>query len=65
MGNETFMFTIKQFCESHGFSRASLYNLWNEGRGPKTVRVGRRVMITAEAAAAWRRQLDEQPPAAA
>lgn len=54
-------FTIPEFCEAHGnFSRVLLYRLWNEGRGPRVMRIGRRVIITAEAAADWRRQMEAE-----
>ena len=48
--------TIAEFCASHGFSRAMFYKLMAQGLGPETFRVGRKVLISAEAAARWRRQ---------
>ena len=49
-------FTIDEFCWAHGFSRASYYNMKVRGEGPEEARVGRHVIITAEAAARWRRR---------
>jgi hypothetical protein len=48
-------YTIEEFCRSHGFSRAHYFNVAREGRGPRIMRVGARVLISKEAAAEWRR----------
>jgi len=53
------MFDVKSFCEAHRISRALFYKLINEGKGPKVVKVNRRTLITAEAAAEWRSTLTE------
>lgn len=49
-------YTIEAFCEAHGFSRAHYFNQAKEGRGPRVMRVGSRVLISKEAAAEWRRE---------
>jgi hypothetical protein len=49
---------VVEFAQAHGVSRAHLYNLWRDGVGPKVMRVGRRTLISKEAAAAWRRQME-------
>jgi len=46
-------FSINSFCEAYGISRALFYKLQNEGRAPKTFNLGRRVMISKDAARAW------------
>ena len=51
-------FSISQFCEAHGFSRALFCKLIKEGTGPRIAKVGRRTIITKEAAAAWRKQIE-------
>ncbi len=54
-------FSIEQFCESHGnISRAYFYKLVASGLGPRLMRVGRRVLISQEAAADWRRAMEER-----
>lgn len=54
-------FTIQEFCEAHGgISRVLLYRLWSEGRGPRVIRLGRRVIISEEAAADWRKQMEKE-----
>ena len=48
--------SIAEFCRSHGFSRATFYNLIVAGEGPELLRVRRRVLITPEAAVRWRKR---------
>ncbi|MCS3497488.1 hypothetical protein M2189_003553 [Bradyrhizobium japonicum] len=47
-------FSIAQFCQMHGFSPAMYWKLKSQGLGPVEMKIGRRVLISAEAAAAWR-----------
>ena len=49
-------FSIAEFCARHCISRAHFYNLRNAGEGPREMALGTRVLISAEAAAEWRRQ---------
>ena len=51
-------FTIKEFCQSHGFSRAHYFNLQKDGLGPRTMQVGKRRLISVEAAADWHRECE-------
>lgn len=53
------VFSVQDFCDEHGISRNHLYTLWARGEGPVAMRVGRRRLITIEAAAAWRRRMEE------
>jgi hypothetical protein len=46
--------TIGEFCEAHAISEAFYYELQKTGRGPRTMRVGRRRLISVEAAQEWR-----------
>ncbi len=55
---EQLAFSIAQFCERHNISRAFFYKLSKEGRGPAVMKVGRRRIISAEAAAAWRLRME-------
>ncbi len=52
-------FSIAEFCRRHGISRAHFYNLLNSGDAPQVMRVGRRTLVSAEAAAQWRRRMEE------
>lgn len=51
-------YSVPGFCKSHGISRSFLYLLWRERRGPRAMRVGGRTLISAEAAADWRRAME-------
>jgi len=46
-------FSIATFCKSYGISRALFYKLQRDGRAPRTFNLGRRVLISREAARAW------------
>lgn len=53
------VYTVTEFCAEHGgISRVLFYKLQKEGRGPRLMKVGRRTLISAEAAADWRRQME-------
>ena len=54
------MLTVDEFCEAHRICRATVYNLWRDDIGPDRVKVGRRTLITVEAAARWRAQLESK-----
>lgn len=58
-------YTIAEFCDAHRISRTHLHNLTKAGQGPRLMKVGRRVLISPEAAADWRRQLEESTNAIA
>ena len=47
-------FSIKEFCEAHGISEALYFNLKKRMQHPREMKVGRRILISQEAAAAWR-----------
>jgi hypothetical protein len=51
-------FSIDEFCAGHGISRAMFYVLKKTGKAPVEMKVGTRVLISIEAAAAWRRQME-------
>jgi hypothetical protein len=49
-------FTIAEFCGAHGFSRGHFYTLKKLGLAPRTMGLAGRVVISAEAAADWRKE---------
>lgn len=51
-------YTVSDFCAAHGVSRGMLYKLWEAGKGPRAMHVGRRRLISVEAAADWRRAME-------
>jgi predicted DNA-binding transcriptional regulator AlpA len=46
-------YTIPQFLEVFNLSKSTLYRLWEQGRGPQLIRIGRRVLIPVDAAEEW------------
>lgn len=53
------MMDIRTFVGDHAISRSLLYRLWSEGRGPRITKVHGRTLISAEAAADWRREMEQ------
>src|SRR5262245_52008950 len=49
-------FTVPEFCEAHRISVAKYYEMKKEGWGPVEMEVGRRRLISYEAASVWRRE---------
>lgn len=49
------VYTVPEFCLEHRISRSLLYKLLQLGAGPRIMKVGKRTLITTEAAEAWRR----------
>lgn len=63
MNSDIFFFgaySIDAFCETHSISRAMFYLLLKDGKGPRTMKVGRRTLISAEAAHDWRLQMEDK-----
>jgi hypothetical protein len=42
--------SVCSFCTAHGISRATFYNLKKRGEGPTIMKVGKRTLISEEAA---------------
>jgi hypothetical protein len=57
-------YTVNEFCERHRICRAHLYGLWREGKGPARMKAGCRTLISVEAAARWRQQVEDETAAA-
>jgi hypothetical protein len=51
-------FSVNEFCVAHRISRALFYLLQRDGSGPRLMRVGRRTLVTVDAAADWRRRME-------
>ena len=54
------MTSVAEFCHQHGISRGTFYKLLGEGRAPKAVKIGRRTLISSEAAEEWRRRMEQE-----
>lgn len=55
-------YTVPQFCDGHNVSRTHFYALLKDGKGPRLMKVGRRTLISAEAAVAWRKRMEDETP---
>jgi hypothetical protein len=49
---------VAEFCRRHGISKWFLYDAWRRGRGPRFMQAGDRRIITREAGADWRREME-------
>ncbi len=58
--HETAADSIPTFAKIHGICPATVYNLIRRGKGPKLMRVGRRTLVSKEAAAEWRGRMEDQ-----
>ena len=52
------VYTVPDFCAAHSISRALFYLLMRDGRAPAVMKVGRRTLVSAEAAATWRKRME-------
>jgi hypothetical protein len=55
-------FTVPEFCEAHRISQAKYYEMKKEGWGPVEMEIGRRRLISYEAASVWRREREVKTP---
>ncbi len=53
-------YSVSEFCHDYGISRGLFYCLLREGRGPAVIKLGRRTLISREAANEWLRRMDSQ-----
>jgi len=54
------VFSVADFCTLHAISRAKFYQLLDAGLAPATFFVGRRRLITLEAARDWRLKMESR-----
>jgi hypothetical protein len=48
--------SIESFCRANGISMTTYFVLKRKGKAPREMRAGKRVLITPEAEADWRRE---------
>jgi hypothetical protein len=58
------VYSISAFCAAHLLSESMFFKIREAGIGPREMRVGSRVFITFEAAAAWRAAREAETAAA-
>jgi hypothetical protein len=49
-------FSIRTFCQRHQLSQSFYFKIKKLGLGPREMAVGKRILISREAAADWRRE---------
>lgn len=54
--------SVEAFCKAHDISRSFFYKLASEGKAPRTMKVGRRTLISSEAAREWRASMETSAP---
>lgn len=52
-------YSVTAFCQRHSISRALYYKLAKEGKAPKTIKLGRRTLISQESALEWRQRMQD------
>jgi predicted DNA-binding transcriptional regulator AlpA len=58
--NDDKLLSIRNFCEENSISRSLFYRLVNDGRGPRLTHIGRRTLISSNAAAVWRKRMEQE-----
>ena len=53
-------YTVPQFCYGFNVSKTHLYALLKENKGPRIMKVGRRTLISAQAAADWCKRMEDE-----
>lgn len=56
-------FSIPEFCAAYSVGRAKLYRMMKAGEGPRIMKVGRKTIISKEAADEWRRNIEAKTQA--
>lgn len=52
-------FSVEEFCAAHTITKPFFYKLLKAGQGPRIMKCGTRTLISIEAAADWRRAMEE------
>ena len=57
--NPSDLYTIEDFCERNRISEAMYFKLKRQGHAPREMKLGKKILITPEAEADWRREREE------
>lgn len=52
------LLSVYEFCKQSGISRALFYKLVREGKGPRIMKVGRRTLVSCQAAEEWQHTME-------
>lgn len=58
--NPSDVYDVASFCKANKISRALFYQLVKTGKGPRLMKVARRTLITPEANADWRKEMESR-----
>jgi hypothetical protein len=61
----TDVFTVKEWCATNKLCRTTLYKLWDEGKGPRYLKAGAKILITRAADADWKQAREAETAQAA
>lgn len=61
----TKVFPLNEFLREHHISRGLYYRLKRQGTAPRTMKVGRRILLSEDAIVEWRRRMEQSSGAAA
>jgi hypothetical protein len=53
MNTEQAVYTIREFCDRYRIAASFFFKIQRQGKGPRTMRIGSKVLITAQAASDW------------
>jgi len=51
-------YTIDDFCKVYSISKSFFYKLMKDGRAPQIMKVGKRTLVSSEAAETWRKSME-------
>jgi hypothetical protein len=57
-------YSIAEFCLRHRISSPLYFKMRKAGRGPREIRIGKKILISKESAADWRRAREAEATAA-
>ncbi len=58
--HEIAAYSVQQFCDAHSLGKATFYALLKKGSGPRLMKIGRRTLISREAAVEWRQRMETE-----
>ena len=58
MAKSELLYTIPEGCREAGVGKSTMYRRWNDGTGPKVVRIGGRSFIAKDTLREWIRGLE-------
>lgn len=54
------LMSIPEFCKSYGISRSMFYILKKRGHAPRTIKLGKRRLVSQKSAESWCEQMEQK-----